>query len=352
MPSPSSKSKSGDKSKSSKQSSEKGEPGSESNESAENKSDRKQAGEDLQKAGEQVAKASGKLGESGSDSFPPEFPVEESDKVGDQPPDVLMPESDATSDSDELVFEASEAANSSSEEIQAAQAALEEAGIALQTAGEAVSDADSEEAIAEAEQLLSDARIKIIIAGQDLANLGDSDIDEATSQVIEDIESAIDEANVYLVIATQSILTAKTGLPEFPGGGTISSTKDNGPVGTLDDELEQSLIIFDGEIEDARATIIQSTPAPTGDIVGVQTDRPAGESNYPEASDEEGASDTEGDQEDQMASAVPNIVPEGIPSAQGDDIVAQQLREAAIAETDPGLKEKLWEEYRRYKSGL
>ena len=41
-----------------------------------------------------------------------------------------------------------------------------------------------------------------------------------------------------------------------------------------------------------------------------------------------------------------------MPSPQGDDIVAQQLREAAIAETDPKLKEKLWEEYRRYKAGL
>ncbi len=32
-----------------------------------------------------------------------------------------------------------------------------------------------------------------------------------------------------------------------------------------------------------------------------------------------------------------------------DDIVARQLREAAEKETDPELKKKLWEEYRRYK---
>lgn len=35
-----------------------------------------------------------------------------------------------------------------------------------------------------------------------------------------------------------------------------------------------------------------------------------------------------------------------------DDIVARQLREAAEKETDPELKEKLWEEYRKYKAGL
>ena len=32
-----------------------------------------------------------------------------------------------------------------------------------------------------------------------------------------------------------------------------------------------------------------------------------------------------------------------------DDIVAKQLREAALAEEDPVLRERLWEEYRKYK---
>ena len=31
------------------------------------------------------------------------------------------------------------------------------------------------------------------------------------------------------------------------------------------------------------------------------------------------------------------------------DVVARQLREAAEKEKDPVLKEKLWEEYRKYK---
>ncbi len=35
-----------------------------------------------------------------------------------------------------------------------------------------------------------------------------------------------------------------------------------------------------------------------------------------------------------------------------DDIVARQLREAAEQETDPEVKEKLWEEYRKYKEGI
>ena len=42
-------------------------------------------------------------------------------------------------------------------------------------------------------------------------------------------------------------------------------------------------------------------------------------------------------------------VPDDIPDARDDDIIARQLREAAMNETDPELREKLWEEYRRYK---
>ena len=44
-------------------------------------------------------------------------------------------------------------------------------------------------------------------------------------------------------------------------------------------------------------------------------------------------------------------IPPDIPDASGDDIVARQLREAAMAEEDPELREKLWDEYRRYKAG-
>jgi hypothetical protein len=47
--------------------------------------------------------------------------------------------------------------------------------------------------------------------------------------------------------------------------------------------------------------------------------------------------------------AGPNAVPADIPDGRDDDIVARQLREAAMKETDPELRERLWEEYRQYK---
>ena len=41
--------------------------------------------------------------------------------------------------------------------------------------------------------------------------------------------------------------------------------------------------------------------------------------------------------------------PKDIPSGNDDDVVARQLREAAMREPDPAVREKLWEEYRKYK---
>lgn len=44
-------------------------------------------------------------------------------------------------------------------------------------------------------------------------------------------------------------------------------------------------------------------------------------------------------------------LPTNIPNGSDDDIVARQIREAAMREPDPVLREKLWDEYRKYKEG-
>ena len=48
------------------------------------------------------------------------------------------------------------------------------------------------------------------------------------------------------------------------------------------------------------------------------------------------------------ATPVPPDVGDG---QENDDVVARQLREAAMKEKDPGVREKLWQEYRDYKKG-
>lgn len=42
-------------------------------------------------------------------------------------------------------------------------------------------------------------------------------------------------------------------------------------------------------------------------------------------------------------------VPSDIPPGLDDDVVAQQIREAAQAETDPDVRARLWDDYRKYK---
>ena len=42
--------------------------------------------------------------------------------------------------------------------------------------------------------------------------------------------------------------------------------------------------------------------------------------------------------------------PDDIPVTVDDDIISRQLREAALAEEDPELRERLWVEYRKYKN--
>jgi hypothetical protein len=44
-------------------------------------------------------------------------------------------------------------------------------------------------------------------------------------------------------------------------------------------------------------------------------------------------------------------IPEDVSDGSDDDVVARQLREAAMSEEDPELREKLWDEYRAYKTG-
>lgn len=47
----------------------------------------------------------------------------------------------------------------------------------------------------------------------------------------------------------------------------------------------------------------------------------------------------------------PVKVPADVADGSDDDIVARQLREAAMKEKDPVLRDKLWQEYRDYKKG-
>ncbi len=46
---------------------------------------------------------------------------------------------------------------------------------------------------------------------------------------------------------------------------------------------------------------------------------------------------------------IEELTPDDVPTMVDDDIIARQLREAAIVEKDPDLRDRLWDEYRKYK---
>ena len=59
---------------------------------------------------------------------------------------------------------------------------------------------------------------------------------------------------------------------------------------------------------------------------------------------EKRTSTVDGMTDDEKQARLPDDIVENV----GDDIVARQLYEAALAEDDPVLRERLWEEYRKY----
>lgn len=107
-------------------------------------------------------------------------------------------------------------------------------------------------------------------------------------------------------------------------------------------------------------TVVENLPAgsssaASGDMAGTEPVAPprAGGGGDPE--DEGGQAGRAGSRENTGVAgtgprALPNgKLPEDIPPADNDSVLEAQIRQAAINETDPELKKKLWNEYRRYK---
>jgi hypothetical protein len=67
---------------------------------------------------------------------------------------------------------------------------------------------------------------------------------------------------------------------------------------------------------------------------------------------EKGSAGGRVDGADPGATAGVGVTPPDVGNGSDDDIVARQIRKAAESETDPELRKKLWDEYRKYKQGV
>ena len=234
----------------------------------------------------------------------------------------------------------------------------------MRRAGEALDTARTAQQLAEAEAALARARVAIIVAGQDLLDLQEVIHGTENERLIQEAQEALNEANVAIVVATDSIFSSRIELPEFD---QQQAQGVGGRESELEKELSDSIIVFENEVLEARAKAIGSAPPPTSgeNIPGVAVlgGNVTEETETFEENDGDpiaiGAHELtqqgrlpEDDDLAVVEGGTSALIPNDIPDPQGDDIVAQQLREAAIAETDPDLRDKLWDEYKRYKAGL
>jgi hypothetical protein len=161
------------------------------------------------------------------------------------------------------------------------------------------------------------------------------------------------------------------------GSGTMTASER---VAVLDGQLGRGYEDFDGMILDERARAQRESNAVGSDPAGLY-DNPA---NQPGGQGQSGGGSGQlpgvtlpgeggvlaGTGREQGSGATPQTggsggsvgglqggdssaeeaypVPDDIPSGNNDDVVARQIREAAMNEPDPELREALWDEYRRY----
>jgi len=227
--------------------------------------------------------------------------------------------------------------------------ALQTVSATLESAAFAVANAASETTLAAASASLAQARVAVIIADQELEN---AQSDEAAEASIDAAELALARASRVIVLATAFISESQAGLHasgESSAPGTalnnhqlkpvshaLINGEDSGLDSGLDKALNASITHFDKLISASRQQVLDATPRPASAppqqrpmLAGIPTQ------------------DTTPNPRNS-----PGPIAADIPRPQADDIIAQQLWEAATMETDIERQNKLWEAYRRYRSGL
>ena len=155
-------------------------------------------------------------------------------------------------------------------------------------------------------------------------------------------------------------------------GSVIGSGRGSGPgvltsgeqVAILDGELERGMGEFDAMIleqqtarrraqrEQGRQEPVQTASA--GGVIAGQGGKEGGQEGGFGRATGGGSYSVGGGMGGVGAGRIPPDTakyppPADIPSGNDDDVVARQLREAAMREADPAVREKLWAEYRKYK---
>ncbi len=161
------------------------------------------------------------------------------------------------------------------------------------------------------------------------------------------------------------------GAPETAQTGEAAAAQtDDEVVVTLDRTLDEELRKYDEQIHEefekaqAQRRALEQPPdgeqehlpgevdgTGDGSGQGIETQTGPLAKTGPEQSEPGGPQDSQEERShDSLGKGSHSMPPPiDIPSGDDDDVVARQLREAAQKEQDPVLREKLWDEYRKYK---
>ena len=150
---------------------------------------------------------------------------------------------------------------------------------------------------------------------------------ENTARMIDQLNGSLGEFDERLLREQDRVKAKK------PRTESDSTTSAGGDAGGSGDQAG------DGDGEEG-----QQGEASGGKSVGTSGKVGSVEEGQPGSSSQKGA-------QGKSLPGTKSSAPADIPDGSNDDVIARQLREAAEKETDPELKKKLWDEYRRYKSG-
>ena len=143
------------------------------------------------------------------------------------------------------------------------------------------------------------------------------------------------------------VLTGNNG-PQARGAMTPAER-----AAVLDERLRRGYETFDGFILSERERAQNESNAAGSAQPGGGPTGGGGGQNQPQTLEEASGQPSGAVVTSQSASTRPEenqtfAPPEDIPSGRDDDVVARQIREAAMSEPDPELREALWDEYRNY----
>ncbi len=125
----------------------------------------------------------------------------------------------------------------------------------------------------------------------------------------------------------------------------LSRANQRGSEEELEADGDGGLPYDEGDLGASGGKDVPAAPGKAGEATAAQSDSTAGGGSRPASP---GSPSDENSGEHTPEGTYPP--PADLPDGSDDDVVARQIREAALNEPDPQLREKLWEEYRKYKN--